>query len=766
MGMELIGNRYRIKGLIGEGGMASVYSAIDEKLDRRVAIKVLHSHLARNQDIRQRFHQEARSISGIDHPNIIKIYDFSGNDSSQLWIVTEILYGVDLAEYVQRFPKNRLHPLVATLITREICKALSEAHQFGIVHRDVKPENIMVLDSGRVKLMDFGIAKIAQNPSATQTGTFMGSPSYMSPEQIRGLKVDFRTDIYSLAVLFYEIVSGVLPFVGNNTADVIHKITLGKFSPPIAINPQLPLRLNQIILQGMQGEREERYKTVKQFATDLDHYLNQCQMAESHVELERFFRNPREFEKKLDQFNQKNQPKTKLLKITDPNHPNESAPRGQDSKRKRQKTRMSSVEENMPATKRPPAKPAASASPPPATPPQSQANGPARKPTTATGNRPQQPSQQRQQSIHGGQARSPTSSYPRTRRSKPLPQKHAHRNQKPSSLSNLFWSAVLVASIVGAVFLGAAIVFDNLDSSRPDELNRRELTRQKKKWRKTQVTKNSDNAPKPKTTGSESAEPSTKTPSQQPEDTLAKGNQGESTRSSTQAAQTTNNRSRSPEARDPGNRRRPDESNRPRLRQRRPTVITKSQPEGAKPVDNGESTKTATNGSRSTNGPSISRPSRAEPKKGLLKVRSIPVAEVEIDGKRIGRTNDRTLRQKGIKLPPGNYSLTVKRPGYEPAEETIDIKPGVPLRLNYVLSKKQVFIPLTLQTNRIPALAYIDELKPDGRKNQITLTETNYELQLEPGSYRIEIVYSGQKVERVIEIRSDSDPITFNASFN
>ena len=111
--MQLIGNRYRIKGLIGEGGMASVYSAIDEKLDRRVAVKILHSHLSKNQDIRQRFHLEAKSIADIDHPNIIKVYDFSGDDSDQLWIVTEILYGVDLSEFVKKYPGNRLEPMVA-----------------------------------------------------------------------------------------------------------------------------------------------------------------------------------------------------------------------------------------------------------------------------------------------------------------------------------------------------------------------------------------------------------------------------------------------------------------------------------------------------------------------------------------------------------------------------------------------------------------------------------------------------------------------------
>ena len=158
---KYIGDRYRLKTLIG-GGMASVYAAVDEKLDRRVAIKILHSHLAKNDDI-ERFHMEARSISSIDHPNIVKVYDYSGPDSKLLWFVSEILYGLDLASYVKKFPARRTPPLLAFLIAAEIAEALISAHSNGIIHRDIKPENVMVLDAGKIKLMDFGIAKIAEN---------------------------------------------------------------------------------------------------------------------------------------------------------------------------------------------------------------------------------------------------------------------------------------------------------------------------------------------------------------------------------------------------------------------------------------------------------------------------------------------------------------------------------------------------------------------------------------------------------------------------
>ena len=172
--------------------MASVYSAIDEKLDRRVAVKILHSHLSKNQDIRQRFHLEAKSIADIDHPNIIKVYDFSGDDSDQLWIVTEILYGVDLSEYVQKFPGNRLEPTIAAIITRQICNALDEVHHNGIVHRDIKPENIMVLDTGLIKLMDFGIAKVAQNQMQPKPGHLWALPAICRRNKSKASRLMFE----------------------------------------------------------------------------------------------------------------------------------------------------------------------------------------------------------------------------------------------------------------------------------------------------------------------------------------------------------------------------------------------------------------------------------------------------------------------------------------------------------------------------------------------------------------------------------------------
>ena len=174
---KLLGGRYRIQEKIGEGGMAFVYLALDEKLGRRVAIKVLHEHMEKNEDIRKRFQMEAQAISSLDHPNIVKIYDFSGDESERLWIVTEVIRGQNLAQIVQKNVNQSLHPVPAACVVREICKALHKAHTTGIVHRDIKPENVMITNEGRVKLMDFGIAKDMQKSNLTLTGTFMGSPA-------------------------------------------------------------------------------------------------------------------------------------------------------------------------------------------------------------------------------------------------------------------------------------------------------------------------------------------------------------------------------------------------------------------------------------------------------------------------------------------------------------------------------------------------------------------------------------------------------------
>ncbi len=313
----LLGERYRLKRKIGEGGMATVYLALDEKLGRKVAVKVLHPHMEKNKDLRRRFYHEAQAISSLEHSNILKIYDFSGQSSKKMWIVTEIIKGHNLSEFVENFTNGKLNYYVSGNIVREVCKALQLAHQKNIVHRDVKPENVMVTSKGEIKLMDFGIAKGVDSNSATQTGTFMGSPSYMSPEQVRGRDVDTRSDIYSLGILFYEIATGRLPFIGNSTHDLIIKIAAGKFIAPNLINTNMPIEINKLIMEMMSKDKLDRPDSIESISKHLDHILTAKGFVESHVELERYFKDRISYESKLRQMEKNivsNQQRNILLK--------------------------------------------------------------------------------------------------------------------------------------------------------------------------------------------------------------------------------------------------------------------------------------------------------------------------------------------------------------------------------------------------------------------------------------------------------------------
>ena len=197
------------------------------------------------------------------------------SNAERLWIVTEVIRGKNLAQYVQQFTGGWLHPVIAACIVREICKALEKAHAHKIVHRDIKPENVMLTVEGGVKLMDFGIAKDLGKAKLTVTGTFMGSPSYMSPEQIRGRDVDLRSDLYSLSVLFYEVVTGRLPFTGQTTHDVVMKIMEGGFTHPRYLVPSsLPDRTERRHRQGDgEGPRRARFQSAREFGAEIDQQL-------------------------------------------------------------------------------------------------------------------------------------------------------------------------------------------------------------------------------------------------------------------------------------------------------------------------------------------------------------------------------------------------------------------------------------------------------------------------------------------------------------
>jgi serine/threonine protein kinase len=298
---SIYGQRYQVIRKLGEGGMAVVYLALDEKLGRHVAIKVLREKFQEHKDIRARFQHEAKAISSFDHTNILRVFDYSGADSKELWIVTELIHGRNLGQIVETAPGGWLHPILASCIVREIAKALSVAHQAGVVHRDIKPDNVMMTQAGLVKLMDFGIAKIQQKQSMTQTGMFMGSPSYMSAEQVRGRDVDHRSDIYSLGVLFYELCTGKLPFVGQSTADVAMKILEGQFQHPKFIKAHIPSTINDLIVSMMAVDPQNRPQSIESVAGALDQVLMNNGFDASHMELERCFQDPKKYSERLAQ---------------------------------------------------------------------------------------------------------------------------------------------------------------------------------------------------------------------------------------------------------------------------------------------------------------------------------------------------------------------------------------------------------------------------------------------------------------------------------
>ena len=299
MKKHLIENRYECLRKIGEGGMASVYEAQDRKLYRRVAVKILHEHMQNSRDLRKRFIKEAHSVSKLRHANILEIYDFSGESSQELWVVTELIDGVDLSRYLKDFENRRINPYIATCIVREISIALHESHSHGIIHRDIKPSNIMITKSGRIKLMDFGIAKDMATGDMTQTGTFMGSPSYMSPEQIRGSAVTSSSDLYSLCVLYYELVTGSVPFKGSHAAEIITKIIEDDPMPPKEICPEIMPSINEFILKGLEKKPSSRYLNAMEVEEKLEQILKSAGLGDSRVEMEQLFRQPKVYQEKL-----------------------------------------------------------------------------------------------------------------------------------------------------------------------------------------------------------------------------------------------------------------------------------------------------------------------------------------------------------------------------------------------------------------------------------------------------------------------------------
>ncbi|MCP4873221.1 MAG: protein kinase [Proteobacteria bacterium] len=263
--------KYEVLEKIGEGGMATVYRGRHTTLNRTVAIKVMHPHLTSSEKNRERFRREARAIESLAHDNILRIYDYSGPDSEKCFIVTEFIQGPTLRELLDDV--GAMMPEPAALVARELCCALQTAHIEGIVHRDIKPENIMFDAEGRVKLMDFGIARIADDSHVTMTGALVGSPAYMSPEQATGEDVDLRSDIFALGTVLYRMVTGTLPFRGGNPSVVLKNIIDTTYDDPVERVPSLDPAVASVISKCLTRTADERYADTDEIRAELDGFL-------------------------------------------------------------------------------------------------------------------------------------------------------------------------------------------------------------------------------------------------------------------------------------------------------------------------------------------------------------------------------------------------------------------------------------------------------------------------------------------------------------
>ena len=265
---KMLDDRYEILELIGTGGMANVYKARCHRLNRLVAIKILKSDLADNADFRRRFHDESQAVAQLSHANIVSVYDVSTNPDRE-YIVMELIDGITLKQYMER--RGRMDWRESLHFITQIMRGLSHAHSRGIIHRDIKPQNIMVLREGSVKVADFGIACLA-NAGQTLTQEALGSVHYISPEQARGDRIDARSDIYSAGVVLYEMLTGRLPFEGDSAVSVAIQHLSSVPLAPRDIDPSIPEPLELICMKAMNSDPNKRYASADAMIEDLEKF--------------------------------------------------------------------------------------------------------------------------------------------------------------------------------------------------------------------------------------------------------------------------------------------------------------------------------------------------------------------------------------------------------------------------------------------------------------------------------------------------------------
>lgn len=284
---------YRLLSLVGHGGMASVYLSHDEKLDRQVAIKVMHPHLASQPQAKERFSREAKAVARLRHENILEIYAASDADSPESYLVTEFVDGPTLRAFLDQH--GPLPAEVVALIGWTLADALAAAHELGVVHRDVKPENVMVRNDGRLVLCDFGIARFLESDSVTNTGQLLGSPAYIAPEHLLGQPQDGRSDLFALGVLMYELLSGALPFCGRNPHETLSLIAKGEHTRIEEKVPTVPKALADIVEQLLAPEPDARFASARLLNVALKEVLRDSGLPEPREKLRAYFLDPQGF---------------------------------------------------------------------------------------------------------------------------------------------------------------------------------------------------------------------------------------------------------------------------------------------------------------------------------------------------------------------------------------------------------------------------------------------------------------------------------------
>jgi serine/threonine-protein kinase len=280
-------DNYRILDELGSGGMAVVFRAEDERLRRQVALKILHDHIAGRDENRERFEREARAVARLEHPNILTIYGFSSPSAPLGYIATELIDGETLRQFVDR--RGFAFPELAALVCVPLADALAHAHAHGIIHRDFKPENVMITRAGVPKLMDFGLARILDHQTLTMTGAVLGSPAHMSPEAIEGGEVDERVDIFAFGTVLYYAMTRRLPFDGRNPAVVLNAVLHGRYADPAMVNPRVSAPLARVVARCLETDPADRYGSASDLAAALREALAEVGLVDVGSELRAFF---------------------------------------------------------------------------------------------------------------------------------------------------------------------------------------------------------------------------------------------------------------------------------------------------------------------------------------------------------------------------------------------------------------------------------------------------------------------------------------------